>query len=161
MKWLESNKVRKIMFEQDGVKKFIDPSEVQQATYGDYFATGYGPDDLGLTKVGETDEGEPLYEGVDFDGQKTREELEDVETEGQVIRYWDGNNHQVHIYREDELNNVVTVDIEPLDPPSPAYYFPYRVTLPTGEEIICYESNISGHISPYLIEDLNTENEMD
>jgi len=148
-------KQKKIILEgSDGRRRLLDPEKVEQATYGDYFAEGYGADDLGLTKVGETDEGEPVYEGVDFDGQKTKEELENIETMGKVVRYWDGNNMQRDIYAEteNELNNIVEVEIEPLDPPSPAYFYPYQVTFPDGEKAEFAESNMSGSISPYLVE---------
>jgi len=146
-------KQKKIVIKgSDGRRRLLDPEEVELATYGDYFVAGYGADDLGLTKVGETDDGEPLYEGVDFDGQKTKEELEGIETVGKVVRYWDGNNWRIDIYEEEELDDIIEVEIDYLDLPSPAYSYPYQVTFLDGEKAKFEESNVSGSISPYLVE---------
>ena len=131
---------------------FVEESEIRSATFGDYLEAGYSYDDMGLNIVGENEDGKDLFEGgYNFEGRLTWEEIEDLEVDGYCISYWDGNNWQIDIF---ENYYTEEVEIENLDPPSPEYYFNYKLILEDGEKVICTKSNMSGSLSPYYKEDI-------
>ena len=148
------NLIAIIDFDNNEGTHYVEEEKIKQATITDMLNADWSLDDCGLIGEGENEDGESIFSSHDFEGNKTLDEIkeEDIETSWYAISYWDGNNWQINII---EYYNTEEMTIEELENPSPLYYFQYELIKEDGEKIKVYQSNMSGHLSPYYIEENN------
>ena len=137
-------------------RRWIKESEICRATFGHWDEAGFSRNDMGLKCVGETGDGEELYESLfcDFDGQKTFDEIINEKTDWWAVKYWDGNNYHTLVF---EYYSTIEAEIERLTDPSPAYYFRWNIYFPNGDVVFCTTSNMSGSLSPFFDEDIESK----
>ena len=129
---------------------YVPESEITNATLGDMREYGFSETDLGLKFVGENEYGEELYTSdFNFEGEKTWEEIEEIETDWFVIKYWDGNNHQMQLFENYTSEEVVVVRRYDREG-NPLYSYSYDLIMEDGSRIETSQSNCSGSLSPFF-----------
>jgi len=141
-----------IITDGNGNKRYIEEKEIRNATYADFANADYDYAFMGLEKVGEDENGYDLFEGDEFEGQKTWEEIEDIETDWYCVEYWDGNNYHCDVFENYNTEEMV-IERDCEREPSPLYYYCYNLKKENGDIIETTQSNMSGGLSPYYNEE--------